>query len=184
MSSEINNKKLDVALLEHFCQLYQDEIAHTERFSSKIGTHLTIIIANGGIIAFFLLQLIQAVNVFIPKFYSTLLIISIVICCLEYLLSILFFYRSFSGYGYKYIPLSELPDYYTRLTSSMASDDEKKEHILSMFARKYLAASTHNREENRKRNFQLRLLTCASIRTFACEVCTFIIYLLYMTSTN
>lgn len=184
MSSETNNKKLDVDLLEHFRQLYQDEIAHTERLSSKIVTHLTIIIANGGIIAFFLLQFVQDMKTFIPKFYSYLSIFSIVICCSEYLLSILFFYRSFSGYGYKYIPLSELPDYYTRLSSSTASDSEKKEHILSMFARKYLAASTHNREENRKRSLQLRLLTCASTRTFVCEVCTFIIYLLYVTSAN
>lgn len=184
MSSETNNNKLDVDLLEHFRQLYQDEIAHTERLSSKIGTHLTIIIANGGIIAFFLLQFIQDIKTFIPRFYSYLSIISIATCCLEYLLSILFLYRSFSGYGYKYIPLSELPNYYTSLSGSNASVDEKKDHILSMFARKYLAASAHNREENRKRNLQLRLLTCASIRTFACEVCTFIIYLLYVTSAS
>ena len=165
-------------LLQEYKELYYKEIEHSERLNNKINTCITFLTILGSAQ---ILLWTQFKN-FEIKWYSILYIFLCAISLVIFVITIIRFYKTYSGYEYSYFPIKDMA-IKTIETYQIAADagDEKDyadKHIYNMYCERFLNDAITNMNCNiSKNNKHKKLITfiCISfiitVITFASGVC-------------
>lgn len=144
--------------LEEYKELYYKEIEYTERLNSKINTCMTFLtIIGSGVI----LVWSQLNNVFSGIFFWIYLILCIM-SSVSFIVCIIFFYKSYSGYEIHYYPIKEMAiasnQTFKLVDNGQIKKKQAEKHVRNMMAERYLNDAIHNREQNRLKNKRHRRL--------------------------
>ena len=138
--------------LEEYKELYYKEIEYTERLNSKINTCMTFltIIGSVGILVWSQLN-----NVFSGIYFWIYLILCIM-SSVSFIICLIFFYKSYSGYEIHYYPIKEMAiasnETYKLVDNGQIKKRQAEKHVRNMMAERYLNDAIHNGEQNRLKN--------------------------------
>lgn len=170
-------------LLQEYKELYNHEIALSDRLNAKISNALAIItiIGTGEAIVW---------KDCLGDGFNIVLFVLCIISLQCFLYTMYKFYKAYSNYTYGYYPIKETDDF-VKLTYKMGeekqkSDDVIEKHIQKKLRENYIKAASINREQNLKKSKAHRTLNkwliISIISVFVCYACDIIVNSSYLNS--
>ena len=150
-------------LMSEYESLYNNTISHSERLNNRIGNSIAIItvLGTGNILVW---------KEYFTKPINTIYLILCFIALLSFIVTMILFYRAYSGYTYAYFPIEDIASKISETIELTKNDTDNGErcnnHIRGMMGRTYLRCAVENTKQNIIKNNRYKKFITSVVFSF------------------